>query len=293
MNNQFCKKCGHANFPNSNNCTKCGNALDHVANNPFGSSEEPPPTVMAGQQFSIPTSPKTEKKSNKTFWIVGIVAVLLVLFVGILGIAGIGGYLYYSSQEDFVVREDSNKDSKNDDNKGQDDSKNDDSKSDDDSALSDIKFPAGTGSDKDMSGGKSTGTENVTDAQLLDFFLKQKPTVGKYTLKTVKTSDNKDNFPNRTAGATAEYKKGSKIVIHEVALYGSTSSLKEDFEAYKQKAKSGGGKIETSKETSIIYIKGSSVYLAFYNPQGGFHVMSSRNGNDILEYHNAYFDIKE
>ena len=292
MHNQFCKRCGQANFPNVTVCTKCGNSLMSASNNPFGSGEEPPPTMMGGgQQFSA--SPPVPKKSNAKLFIFGAIAVILVLFIGLFAIAGVGALFYFSGQKE-VVRDDSGRD------KPADDASNDSTDSPktggDDNPLSDIKVPStddsGSSPGSDNSGGDSSGSGKVTDAQLLNFFLQEKPTVGKYQLKNVKTTDSRDNYPNRTAGATAEYEKGSTKVTHEVALYESTSTLKEDFDDYASKAKSGGGKVQTSKETSIIYIKGSLVYLAFYNPQGGFHVMSSGDGKDILEYHNAYFGVE-
>jgi hypothetical protein len=292
MHNQFCKRCGQANFPNATACTKCGNPLMSASNNPFGSGGEPPPTMMGGgQQFSSP-SPEHGKSKTK-FFVIGAIAVVLVLFIGLIGIAGVGALVYYSNQDE-VVRDDSGRDKPADD--APSDTTDSPNSSGDDNPLSDIKFPStddsGTSSGGDNSGGDSSGSGKVTDAQLLSFFLQEKSTVGKYQLKNVKTTDSRDNYPNRTAGATAEYEKGSTKVTHEVALYESTGSLKEDFDDYASKAKSGGGKVQTSKETSIIYIKGSLVYLAFYNPQGGFHVMSSNDGKDILEYHNAYFGVE-
>ncbi len=295
MQNQFCRKCGQVNFPNASTCTKCGNPLSQTSNNPYGTSEEPPPTMMANQQYSnSPSPPASEKKSKTKFFVIGGIVVVLLLFIGILGIAGVGALLYFSSQDEVASADNSDKKT-DDETKGESDSESDGDSTDDtktggdDNPLSDIKFPPTSGSDENI--GDSSGNAKVSNAQLMDFFLKEKSTVGKYTLKNVKTTDSRDNFPNRTAGVTAEFYKGSTKVTHDVALYDSMSSIKDDFNDHKNGARRGGGKIQTSKDTSIIYIKGSLVYLAFYNPQGGFHVMSSRNGKDILEYHNAYFGV--
>lgn len=289
MQNQFCKNCGQANLPNSSTCTKCGNPLNKGTNNPFGANNV------------ASSTPPPKKKSNMIFWVAGIVVVLLVLFVGLVGIAGIGGYFYFTSQEKVEreypgrdPKQDDDKPTKDDDEPKKDDTKDDDSKgNDDDSPLSDIKFPSTEGSDDDLGETTKTGGGKVTDAQLVAFFLTQKPKVGRYTVKNATTLGGGGNSPNRMAGAKAEYRSGSKKVFHEIALYDSKPSLADDFAAYKRKARSGGGRVQTTKATSIIYIKGRLVYLAFYNPQGGFHIMSSRNGKDILAYHNAYFGINE
>lgn len=287
MHNQFCKRCGQANFPDANVCTKCGTPLERQPGGSYGQGSEPPPTMMAGQQYGGAASAGGSGKSNTKYFVFGGIALVLVLLVGLIGIAGIGAVVYFSGQEGEVAQDDTGRDTGTADDEGTDTGPSSD---DDDSPLSDIEFPAG-GNDDDMGDSTSTSTGKVTDAQLLQFFLKEKATVGKFSLKKVTTTDSRDKFPNRTAGATAEYTKGSSTVIHEVALYDSASSIKEDFDAHKAQARKGG-RIQTSKETSIIYVKDGKVWLAFYNPQGGFHVMSSRNGNDILEYHNAYFGVE-
>jgi hypothetical protein len=280
MQNQFCKNCGQANFPNATTCTKCGNSLSQIVNNQFSSSNQPP---------------VKEKKSNKMFWIIGIVAVLLIFFVGLIGIAGIGGYLYFSNQDEVVrdyPKTDKDETPKDETDKGDKGDKGDNSGDDDGSPLSDIKFPATTGDDG-MGDSQSGGNAKITNAQLLAFFSQQKATVGSFRLDKVSTIDGTATFPSRIAGVEAKYSSGSKKITHNFAAYDSNTSLKEDFELYRQFAKKSGGKITNSTETSIIYIKGSLVYFAFYNPQGGFHEMSSRVGKDILKYHNDYFGIKE
>jgi len=296
MQNQFCKRCGQANFPNASVCTKCGTPLSQ-ASNPYGGADEPPPTMMAGggQMFSNPTPPKKEKKSNTKYFIIGGIALVLVLFIGLIGIAGIGAWVYFSNKDEVVRKNpDDNKPlddsgNKQGDDKTGDDKTGSDSKTDDDS-MTDIKFPPTGANDDELA--DNTGGGKITNAQLLDFFLKEKSVVGKYQLKKVETTDSRDKYPNRIAGATAQYTKGSTALTHEVAIYDSIDTLKDDFDDYRNAAKSGGGKLEMNNETTIIYIKGSLVYLAFYNPQGGFHVMSSRRGKDIQEYHNAYFGVR-
>lgn len=251
-------------------------------NDPFGAN-------------NVASSTPPPKKSNKMiFWIIGIVVVLLVIFVGLAGIAAIGGYFYFANQEK-VEREYPGRTPKDDDDspkKDDDYPEKDTPKSgDDDSPLSDIQFPSTSGTDDDLGRKQKTGGGKLTDAQLVAFFLTQKPKVGRYTIKNATTLSGGGNSPNRMAGAKAEYRSGSKRVYHEIALYDSQGSVADDFVAYKRKARRGG-RIQTSKDTSIIYVKGSRVYLAFYNPQGGFHIMSSRVGKDILAYHNAYFGVK-
>ncbi len=268
MHNQFCKNCGQANFPEANACTKCGNALN--------------PNLVANQQFAKTPTPK--KKSNKKIWIAAIVGVLLLSVVGLIGIAAVGGLLYFSSKKQ-VVREypvpikTPKKDISGDDDGGKDD----------DSPLSNIKFPP-SGGDDDLE--RETGDGKITDEVLLSYFKNLKPKVGRYRLKDVVAITGTSKFPNRNAGATARYTSGSKRVTHEVGLYKSINDTEDDFGTYKRAVKRRGGRIKTSKKTSIIYIKGRLVYLAFYNTQGGFHIMSSRNGKDILKYHNDYFGIK-
>jgi hypothetical protein len=293
MDNKICTKCGQVNFPNANNCTKCGNALNAAENNPFSAGGDPPPTMMPGH-FSA-TPPGAEKKSNKMFWIIGIVVVLLVSFVGLLGVIGIGSYIYYSSKKEVVYdypkpKPEKDKTPKDDSNKDNNDKA--DPTDDDGSPLSDIKFPTTTGGDDGMKDNQSGGNAKVTDAQLLSFFLEKKSKVGSFTLKDVTTTDSKAKFPNRIAGVSAQYTSGSKKLTHNFAAYDSVGQLKDDFDEYMQEAKRSGGKITNTTATSVIYIKGSLVYFAFYNPQGGFHEMSSRVGKDILKYHNDYFGVK-
>lgn len=287
MDNQFCKNCGQANFPNAATCTKCGNALSSIAGSQFGASNEPPPTMVANQQIPQVSAPKAEKKSNKMYWVIGIVAVLLIFFVGLIGIAGIGTFLYLNNQE--VARDYPNDKPQKDDPTA--DTK-DETLAEDDDSLSDIKFPPTDSSDGGMNDEQNTGNEKVTDAALIGFFTTQKSNVGKFKLQNVTATDDSSIFPNRIAGVVAKYASGSKRLTHNFAAYSSNSSLKDDFDEYKRKAKSSGGKVTNSTATSVIYIKGSLVYFAFYNPQGGLHEMSSRVGKDILKYHNDYFGVK-
>lgn len=260
MHNQFCKNCGQANFPDANNCTKCGNPLA--------------PTAAVDQQASKP-NPVAEK-SNKKYWIAGIVGVLLLSFLGLIGIGAIGAIFYFSTKDE-VVREYPAPEKK---------PAEDEPLEDDDSPLSDIKFPPTGGSDELK---KETGNSKLTDEVLISFFKNLKPKVGKYRLRDVVAIKGTSKFPSRNAGATARYRSGSKRVTHEVGLYEAIGDAKDDFASYKRFVKRTGGKIKTNKKTSIVYIKGPLVYLAFYNQQGGFHIMSSRNGKDILKYHNDYF----
>lgn len=269
--------------------------MSSAGNNPFPASEDLPPTIMPSNLSAAP--PKAAKKSNKMYWIIGIVVVLLVAFVGLLGVVGIGGYIYYSSQKEVVRDYPNNKPQE--DETPKDDSDNTEKNSDkgdtgddDGSPLSDIKFPTTTGGDDGLKDSQTSGNAKVTDAQLLSFFLVKKSKVGSFTLKDVKATDSKAKFPNRIAGVSAQYTSGSKKLTHDFAAYASNDPLKDDFDEYVKEVKSSGGKITNSTPTSVIYVKGSLVYFAFSNPEGGFHEMSSRVGKDILKYYNDYFGVK-
>ena len=300
MDNKFCKNCGQANFPNANVCTKCGNAFEQNQGNQFGSSQEPPPTVMAGNQFQVPiqsnqpnnqsnNAPPPKKKSNTKYFVFGGIAVVLLLFIGIIGIAGIAGVMYYTTQQDSeVVRDYPAEDDSGKDNDSKKDSKDSDkTDDDDDNPLSDIEFPSTGGNDDGLDKTKNNG--KISNQILISYFKTQKQKVGSFSLNSVLEDEDNRNFPGNIAGVRAKYSKGSTSLTHEFAAYDSMSDLGDDFRDYKRKVKSSGGKVKTDKPTTLIYIKGPLVYLAFYNPQGGFHIISSRLGKDILTYHDDYF----
>lgn len=270
MDNQFCKNCGQANFPNANVCTKCGNPLTPPANNPFGVSNAAPAAA-----------PNTGKKSNKMFWILGIAGVSLVFGIGLIGIVGIGSYFYFSAIDDVVYDYPNNRPTQNDANK-----------SDDDNLLSNVDFPP-TGNDKDLDDSQNDQPLNITNKQLTGFYRVKKSKVGKWKLQGVVENFSKASFENRDAGVRALYKKGSKKLTHNFSFYKLISAMENDFDIYKDKIKSSGGKVRTTTATSVIYIKGGLVYFAFHNPQGGFHEISAKDGKDILKYHDDYFDMKK
>lgn len=276
MQNKICTRCGQSNFPNSNVCTNCGNPFSQAS----GGFNEPPPTMVVNQ----PSAPTPEKKSNKTFWIVGIIGLLLVMGIGLLAIVGIGGYLLYSGSEGGTeISTDSNS-------SGSD--SNDNSSTSSGDSLGEIKFPGTGDSSSTSSNTNSTGSSSLgtaTDEQLISLFKTQKSTVGKFTLDDVTSTSDSSKYPSKDAAVKAKYSSGSIDLTHEVAIYSDMDKLKTDFDSFISDEKSSGAKVETSTATSMVYVKGSLVYLAFSNPQGGFHIISSRNGKDILEYYNKYF----
>ena len=283
MQNKFCKNCGQANFPDAGTCTKCGKSLEQNTGNQF---------QVPVQQDQPANQPQPPKKSNTKYFVIGALAIVLLLFIGIVAIAGIAGAIYYStSQEDKVVREypDKNTADKSDDaKKGNDDINSGKSEDeDDDNPLSDIKFPPTGTSDDGIDQTKKNG--KISNKILIGYFENQKQKVGSFSLKNVREDEDNRNFPNNTAGVRARYAKGSTSLTHEFAAYTSMADLRGDFADYKRTVKNAGSKVKTEKPTTIIYIKGPLVYLAFYNPQGGFHIISSRLGKDILSYHDAYF----
>lgn len=277
MQNQFCKKCGQANFPNERNCSKCGQPLG-VGADAFGSGY-PPPTKMPGQ---IP--PRVEKKSKTIYWIVGGLAAAMVIFVGLAVIVAAGIFLYTTTGDEvtheYPATEKDSPDRESSDERDSDPP----TKSDSDNPLDDITFPSG----KDVTFGDETNT-TMNDKILLNFFLQKKAVIGRFRLVEVKTTTDRNIFPNRSAGVQAEYKNGRKRIYHRVAIYRSLQDARNDIETYKRNVKNSGARIRSSKEDQLIFVLKGLVFLAFYNQQGGLHEISSRNGNDILRYHKNYF----
>ncbi|MGI8669717.1 MAG: hypothetical protein ACR2J3_07695 [Aridibacter sp.] len=255
MQNQFCKKCGQANFPNVSVCSKCGTSLANQTNqNPFNASNEPPPT-MENPQFS--NTPKLEKKSNKMYWIIGGVTAVLVLFLGIAFIAGLGIYLYTNSSTDTEVANTSPKDNTNDEDKPI----NEDN-------------------------GKS---DEMTDGKLEDYIKNDRRTVGSYTLDNVKAF-NGDDFSGRIAGVTALYINGSKRVVHSIAMFKTYAEASDDFSKYKRNIRNlKGSQVRSSEKDRVIFAHKGSIFLTFCNEAGGCHELISSDGKTILEYYDSYF----
>jgi hypothetical protein len=259
MDNQFCKKCGQANFPEARVCTKCGAGLSgQFARGAFSASGEPPPTIISNQRFSGPNNP-AEKKNNKLFWIIGGTAVFLVLAVGGLGIlAAIGGIVYFQSKEQRVEREypvPPRREEKA-----------------DDQPLED----------------KSPG--EVSDSQLIDYMRRKRSNVGNYRLDNVKGFKG-DDFPNRSAGVTALYTNGSRKVVHSIAMFRSPAAAFGDFSRYKRAIRNlRGSRVRSSSGSQIVYSYKGNIFLTFCNEAGGCHEMISQNGNNILDYSDNYFD---
>ncbi|MFV0389186.1 MAG: zinc-ribbon domain-containing protein [Pyrinomonadaceae bacterium] len=268
MNNKFCNRCGQANQPNSNICTKCGASLTQ--------GSQPNPNVQQNQ----PAHPG--KKSNTLYWVLGIGAVLIVLFIGLIAVVGIG-FLVLSSQtkETEITTSRSEKtNNQTGDNDGQTQNESDSSND----PLSDVKFPSEDG--EDFGGQKSTSMDNST---LKAYFTEKKRTVGPFTLDKIETSDDYSLFPNRDAGAEAIYSSGSAKVLHRVALYSSLEGAEKDAEGYKEMVRNFEGKIISQKSDQIIWVYKGVTFLGFNNKQGGLHEISSKNSKDILTYYKAYF----
>ena len=270
MQNQFCKKCGQANFPNATSCSKCGHLIEVSSGVPQGFSAKR-------------TAP--EKKSNTKYWIIGgVLTVFLV--VGVLGILVVGGFLVYLSSSDQITRENPVPESSTPTTDRTDDRRDAPTPTtsrNSDNPLDDVTFPTG----KDVTFGDETKT-TMNDKVLLNFFLQRKKVVGRFKLFEVKTSTSREFFPNRSAGVQAEYRSGRKRLFHRVAIYKSVENARSDILAYKRNVKSSGAKIRSSTQTRLVFVLKGVVYLAFYNAQGGLHEMSSRNGNDISKYFAAY-----
>ncbi len=288
MDNQFCSRCGQANFPDANACTKCGNALGRTSANPF--SQGSAPNGIANQPITgaAASAPKSNKK---LYLIVGGIVAVLVVSVGAILLIAVGMLVYTNSEaerppDDTTVAKKTETDSSDRESKNDEDNDGDESdKSDSDNPLDDVKFPSG----KDVDFGEEAKTE-INDQGLLSFFLDKKSKVGGFTLVEAKTSSDKTIFPNRTAGLQAEYKSGSKKVIHRVAIYRSLSDAKDDIDTYKKGLQNSGAKVRSSKEDQVIFDRAGAVYLAFYNTQGALHEISSQDGKDVLTYYNSYFE---
>ena len=225
------------------------------------------------------------------YWIIGGVAVVLVLAVGAILLAAVGIFIYTNSGNE-VASDDTNVERKSDDGKDDQndrdtgpDNPRDNRTSDSDNPLDDISFPSG----KDVDFGDSGGASTVTNASLLKFFLQKKSKVGRFSLVKATTSDDKTVFPNRDAGIQAEYKNGRIKLTHRVAIYRSLDAARGDIATYRRGIRQAGARIRSSKEDQVIFTLKGLVYLAFYNPQGGLHEISSRNGNNIVRYYNSYF----
>jgi len=286
MQNQVCNNCGQENIPSSFKCAKCGQPLGQPPGGGFraqGSAQQPSGAPDGG------------KKSNKIFWIIGgVVAVLLIgAFFVVIAAAGLAFYL--SNQQETTRREfpaperspvTNNGEKKNDPSKEIPDS-DDSTNTGSDNPLDDVSFPSG----KDITfGDQSSGTMN--NKVLLNFFVQKKSKVGRFTLANVKTSTDRSIFPGRRAGVQAEYKRGSRKLTHRVAIYDSLDDAKSDIATYRGMVRKSGAKIRSSAEDRLVFVLRGSVYLAFYNQQGGLHEISSRNGNDLIGYYNSYFGYK-
>ncbi len=292
MDNQFCKNCGQVNFPNSVTCTKCGQPLAQSKGAQFG-QPGPPPTMDAAPPMGS-NMPTPEKKSKKMYWIVGALLLFLVFSVGAILLVAVGLMFYAGSQSDDVASDDQKVERKDKESKTDEDDKEitaedvDDKSSNSKNPMDDISFPSGK--DVDFGDDSANNSGDINDETLLKFFMDKKSQVGKFKLIEAKTSSDRTIFPGRVAGVQAEYASGSTRIMHRVAVYKSVESAREDIDSYKEAVRVLKAKIRTSKEDQLIYTLKGIVYLAFYNPQGGLHEISSRNGNDILKYYNSYFE---
>ncbi len=265
MDNQFCKKCGQANLPNTSFCSKCGADLDAAK-------------VRSGSSSSAEAEPA---KKSKLPWILGGLAALLILGIGVVLLAGVGLYFYTQSSNETVTER---KVDKPEADKPEITADPDGEKTDSDNPLGDVPFPSG----KDVDFGEETAT-GISDESLVDFFRTKKSKVGRFRLVNVKTTADRSIFPNRLAGIQAEYKAGSKRIIHRAAMYKSTGAASEDIASYKQNIKKAGARFRMNKKSQAIFSLEGITYLAFYNAQGGLHEISARNPKDILRYYNSYF----
>lgn len=275
MDNQFCKSCGQANFPNASVCSKCGQALSPAENRPFNQPNQQQQNF--GGQNQAPKSAAAPKKSNTKFWVIGGIAVFLVLAIGVIGIAAVGGLLYFNSQPgDEVAYDDP----------GPDKSpvSDDDTDTDSDKPLDDIDFP----SSDDTNFGGDNGSP-ASESTLVEFFKQKKSRVGSFGLDNVKTVASDGSFPNKSSGVVANYSSGSTNITHQVFVYESNDLGRTDFTTYKQVLKKVGAKFRTQKKDQVIFTRKGIVVLGFLNPQGGIHVISSKSGSDIITYYNAYF----
>ncbi|MCB1024009.1 MAG: hypothetical protein KDB79_06460 [Acidobacteria bacterium] len=274
MDNQFCKRCGQANFPDAKVCTKCGQGLLGTGGGSF-------------PQSAAATASKAPKRNNKIYWIAGGIAAFLLLTVGVIILAAVGMFLYTSGSPE-VSRDDAPPVERRSDDVSETDKKTDSDEKEDppesENPMGDVTFPSG----KDVDFGEEARSE-LNDQTLLSFFLDKKSKVGAFTLVEAKTSSDKTIFPNRAAGLQAEYKNGTKRLVHRVAVYKSLSDAKGDIETYKSGLANSGARIRDKKQDQVIFDRAGLVYLAFYNPQGALHEISSKNGNDILKYYNSYF----
>lgn len=259
MQNQFCNKCGQANFPNTSVCTKCGAGLvNRSGQNPLNASNEPPP-AMENPQFS--NTPKPEGKSNKKFWVIGGVAAILVVFLGMIAlIAGIAIWFSYSSSGSEIANTNTSRGLKNEANDAKSNDNDVDSKSDE-----------------------------MTDSRLEDYMKNDRKTVGKYTLDNVKAFKG-DDFSGRDAGITALYENGSKKVVHSIAMFKTYAEASDDFGRYKRNIRTlKGSQVRSSEKDRIIFAHKGSIFLTFCNPAGGCHELISSDGKTILDYYDSYF----
>ena len=290
MDNQFCNKCGQANFPNAPVCTKCGEALSGSGSNK-ADFQSPPPTMAASRSVGS-QSATPEKKSKTMYWIIGGVAALLLFAVGLVILVAIGIFVYTNNQSDEVARDETELQHKETNSKKDDDTDifsddTKDTKTKSDNPMDDISFPSGN--DIDF-GEKPDGNKSSLDnAALVQFFKGKKSKVGIFKLVNVVSSNDKTIFAKRLAGVQANYSSGRKRIIHRLAVYSSLNEAKGDIAAYKAAVKKIRGRIRSSKADQIIYSHKGLVYLAFYNQQGGLHEISSKSGNDIIKYYNSYF----
>ena len=262
METQFCKSCGQANFQNASVCTKCGQFLN-LSNENKGSSNH--------------LSHPAPKKSNKKFWIIGAAAVLL-LFLGIAVIGIAGGAILYFSSDNYAKTNKPPVVEKTPEVKEEIDSKD---------TLDDINFPSFEDTDF-----PSKKTASVNDSALINFFKQKKPRVGKYKLDYTEGIGKGGAFPGKLAGAFARYVSGKKTIVHEISLYKALNIARRDFNGVKNYVRQKKLRVRTSSRDQIVYEKKDLVYLMFVNQQGGVHLISARNGKEIIYYYNSYFGRK-
>ncbi len=258
MNNKFCNVCGQANLPDSSTCSKCGNSIANLG------GQQPIQATQVQRPATPPSHPKTKKKSNTIYWVLGIGSVFLVMFFMLAIVAGAALMIYNTrTSEDIVVTRDADSESKR--------------------STSDKSEPSRDEVNEDLP------IAEVDNAQLEAFFRERRAKVGKYSLVSVRSSNDKTIFPNRNAGVEATYRSGTRKIVHRAAIYASNSAAKTDGENYREAIENLDAEIRINKSDRIVYVYRGLTYFAFDNKKGGLHEVSSKSGVDIVKYSAIFF----
>lgn len=221
-------------------------------------------------QNQLNNNPGVEKKGINKFWIIGGIAAFLILFFGFLAIvAGITGWYYFSQPDTEFVETNTNYSAPKDDKNSSIPKHNE----------NDSKPLADNNNDSDV----------MSDTNLEYYMQNDRKTVGSYSLDNVQAFKGND-FPARVAGVTAHYTKGTKKVVHSIAMFDNYKAAADDFNKYKKGIKSlKGSKVRSNEEDRIIFSYEGSVFLTFCNKAGGCHELNSKDGDTILDYYESYF----